>query len=174
MNEKRRDIVNLDEIETHQVKAGTRFELKLADIDRELGLGNLGAMLHIVPRGKTAWPFHRHHGKDEMFLILSGNGEYRVGGRRLPIRAGDCIGAPAGGKAHQIINSSDGELRYIAFANHAQADVMEYPDSGKIAVVATRGYDYRPEMILDIEGRLTPTTYWEGEDVDIEPETSDG
>jgi uncharacterized cupin superfamily protein len=46
-----------------------------------------------------------------LFFVLSGTGEYRVGDRRLPIRSGDCIGAPAGGEAHQISNSSDGELR---------------------------------------------------------------
>lgn len=162
----RRDIVNLDALETHEVKAGSRFELRLADIDRALGLSNLGVMLHVVPAGKTAWPYHRHHGVDEMFLILEGTGEYRVGDWRLPIRAGDCIGAPAGGEAHQIINSSTGVLRYIAFANHAQADVTEYPDSGKIAIAAARGYDYRRETILDLRGRLTPAEYWDGEDIE--------
>ncbi len=160
------DIVNLDQVETHEVKAGTRFGLQLADIDRLLGLRNLGAMLHVVQPGKTAWPYHRHHGVDECFLVLEGTGEYRVGDRRLPIRAGDCIGAPAGGEAHQIINSSPGVLRYIAFANHAQADVIEYPDSGKIAIAAARGYDYSPEAVLDIRGRLTPVAgYWDGEDI---------
>lgn len=162
----RQDIVNLSELPLNEVKAGSRFYVGVHDIDRALGLTHLGAMLHVVPAGKTAWPYHRHHGKDELFLILSGTGEYRVGERRLPIKAGDCIGAPAGGEAHQIINSSKGELRYIAFANHAQADVMEYPDSGKIAVVASRGFDYSAGTVLDIQGRLTPIAdYWDGEDV---------
>ncbi len=162
----RRDIVNLDELGTHEVKAGSRFEARLGDIDGALGLSNLGATLHVVPPGKTAWPYHRHHGVDELFVILKGEGEYRVGDRRLPIRAGDCIGAPAGGEPHQIINSGRGELRYIALANHAQADVIEYPDSGKIAIAAARGYDYRPETLLDIRGRLTPADYWDGEDIE--------
>jgi uncharacterized cupin superfamily protein len=162
----RRDIINLDELETHSLSAGSRFALQLADINRPLGLNNLGAMLHIVQPGKTAWPYHRHHGKDEMFLILEGEGELRVGDRRLPLRAGDCIGAPAGGDAHQIINSGPHVLRYIAFANRPQGDVIEYPDSGKIAVKAARGYDHSPGRVLDIEGRLTPADYWDGEDVE--------
>jgi uncharacterized cupin superfamily protein len=162
----RNDIVSLSDLSLHEVKAGTRFNVGIHDVDRTLGLTHLGAMLHVVPPGKTAWPYHRHHGKDELFLILSGSGEYRVGERRLPIKAGDCIGAPAGGEAHQIINSSTTELRYMAFANQAQADVMEYPDSGKIAVVASRGFDYSAGAVLDIQGRLTPIAdYWDGEDV---------
>lgn len=162
----RHDILNVADIPTRTIHDGPRFAVAIGDVDRALGLTQLGAMLHVVPAGKTAWPYHRHHGKDELFLILSGTGEYRVGERRLPIKAGDLIGAPAGGEAHQIINSSKGELRYIAFANHAQADVMEYPDSGKIAVVASRGFDYSAGTVLDIQGRLTPIAdYWDGEDV---------
>ena len=162
----RQDIVNLSELPLNEVKAGSRFYVGVHDVDRTLGLTQLGAMLHVVPAGKTAWPYHRHHGKDELFLILSGTGEYRVGERRLPIKAGDCIGAPAGGEAHQIINSSDGELRYIAFASHSRADVMEYPDSGKIAVVIAHGNDREPMSVFDKTGRLaTVTDYWDGEDI---------
>ncbi len=162
----RHDIISVADIPTRTIHDGPRFAVALADVDRALGLTQLGAMLHVVPAGKTAWPYHRHHGKDELFLILSGTGEYRVGERRLPIKAGDCIGAPAGGEAHQIINSSDGELRYLAFASHSRADVMEYPDSGKIAVVIAHGNDREPMSVFDKTGRLTPVTdYWDGEDI---------
>lgn len=165
MTEASHPIVNVADLELKQLKTGSRFELGLCDIDQLLGLTGLGVMLHVVPAGKTAWPYHRHLGKDEMFLVLEGTGEYRVGDRRLPIKAGDCIGAPAGGEAHQIINSSSAELRYVAFANNGQADVMEYPDSGKIAVVIAPGGDKSPESIFDVAGRLTPAGYWDGEDV---------
>ena len=158
-------VVNVADLELKQLKTGSRFELGLCDIDEKLGLTGLGAMLHVVPAGKTAWPYHRHHGKDEMFLILEGTGEYRVGDRRLPIKAGDCIGAPAGGEAHQIINSSSGELRYIAFGNRSGADVMEYPDSGKTSVVLARQGRPEPASIYDVTGRLTDTEYWDGEDI---------
>ena len=158
-------IVNLADLELKQLKTGSRFELELSDIDERLGLTGLGVMLHVVPAGKTAWPYHRHHGKDEMFLILEGTGEYRVGDRRLPLRAGDCIGAPAGGEPHQIINTSASVLRYIAFANIAGADVMEYPDSGKMAVVLARRGKPEPASVYDVTGRLTDTGYWDGEDI---------
>ncbi|QND54645.1 cupin domain-containing protein (plasmid) [Phyllobacterium sp. 628] len=108
-------IVNLADLNLRQLKTGKRFEVGLGEIGRLLGLDGLGAILHVVPAGKTAWPFHRHHGCDELFLVLEGQGEVRMGERRLPIRAGDCIGAPDGGDAHQIINTSDAELRYIVF-----------------------------------------------------------
>ena len=166
MAEPHRDIVNLADLELDWLSRGSRFQVGLGEIDKTLGgLTGLGATLHVVPAGKTAWPFHRHHGADELFVVLEGQGEVRLGDRRLPIKAGDCIGAPAGGDAHQIINSSDGELRYIAFANRLRAEVIEYPDSGRIAVDIAHGNDKQPRSEFNIAGRLTPFDYWEGEDV---------
>jgi uncharacterized cupin superfamily protein len=158
-------IVNLGEISLDWLKRGSRFEVGLADIDRTLALSGIGATLHVVPAGKTAWPYHRHHGNDELFLVLEGSGELRIGERRLPIRVGDCIGAPAGGEAHQIVNSSVAELRYMAFANRARADVVEYPDSGRIAIDIAHGHDKEPPSVFSAAGRLAPLGYWEGEDL---------
>jgi uncharacterized cupin superfamily protein len=158
------DIANVADLELKWLKNGTRFEVGVSDIDAVIGTTQIGATLHVVPAGKTAWPYHRHHGNDELFFVLSGTGEYRVGNRRLPIKAGDCIGAPAGGEAHQIINSSNAELRYIAFANHGRADVIEYPDSGRIAVDIAHGNDKEPISIFSTAGRISPLGYWEGED----------
>lgn len=164
--DERRDILNVADIPTRTIHDGPRFAVALGDIDRALGTTQIGATLHVVPAGKTAWPYHRHHGNDEIFFVVAGAGEYRVGERRLPIKAGDLIGAPAGGEAHQIINSSNAELRYIAFANHGRADVIEYPDSGKMAVVIAHGNDREPASVFDQTGRLaTVTDYWDGEDM---------
>lgn len=143
---------------------GERFAVRTSEIGRALGLSGLGCMLHIVPPGKTAFPFHRHHGSDEMFLILSGSGEYRIGDRRLPVHAGDCLGAPAGGEAHQIINTGAEELRYLGFSNNGVADAVEYPDSGKIGVrVGAKGI-FHVDATFKRRGRLTEAEYWDGED----------
>ncbi len=162
----RRDILNVADIPTRTFHSGPRFEAALGDIDGALGTSQIGATLHVVPAGKTAWPFHRHHGNDEIFYVVAGEGTYRVGERKLPIKAGDLIGAPAGGEAHQILNTSGAELRYIAFANHGRADVIDYPDSGKIAVAIMHGNDRQPPSFIDVKGYLEPSAdYWEGEDM---------
>ncbi|MBN9344734.1 MAG: hypothetical protein J0I48_00850, partial [Devosia sp.] len=72
----------------------------------------------------------------------------------------------AGGEAHQIINTSKGELRYIAFANHGRADLVEYPDSGQVSVAIAQGNDREPMSVFEVRGRVTPTTYWDGEDME--------
>ena len=53
---------------------------------------------------------------DELFIILEGEGTYRFGDESYPVKAGDVLGAPAGGSetAHQIINTGTVPLRYFA------------------------------------------------------------
>ena len=157
-------IVNLSDLPLDVHAHGDRFAVKTGEIAQALGLTTLGCMLHVVPPGKTAFPFHRHHGCDEMFLVLSGSGEYRLGEARLPIRTGDCLGAPAGGAAHQIINTGIEELRYLGFSNTGAADLVEYPDSGKIGFgVGAKGVHHESATIR-ARGRLAPADYWDGED----------
>ena len=159
-------ILNLNDVPLDQSSEGTRFSAATGEFGVLLGLYGLGAALHVVPPGKTATPFHRHHTSDEMFLILSGSGTYRYGDRRLPCRQGDCLSAPAGGEGHQIVNTGDEELRYIAFSNNTNADVVEYLDSGRIRIdVGATGY-HRENATFGAGGRLVPMGYWEGEDTE--------
>jgi len=164
MSEAAKPIVNVAEVVLKESSHGDRFAVQTGEIGRTLGLSGLGCVLHVVPPGKTAYPFHRHHGSDEMFVILAGAGEYRLGDERLPIRVGDCLGAPAGGAAHQILNTGAEELRYLGFSNNGPADAVEYPDSGKVSVrVGAKGIFYK-DATLQRRGRLTDAAYWDGED----------
>jgi uncharacterized cupin superfamily protein len=144
---------------------GIRFGAETCAFGVMLGLAHLGAAIYVVQPGKTASPFHRHHTSDEMFIILSGVAVYRLGDERLPVRAGDCLGAPAGGQAHQIINNGDEPLRYLAFSNNEAGDVVEYPDSGRIRIDVGVTGTHRENATFKAGGRLVPMDYWEGEDV---------
>jgi uncharacterized cupin superfamily protein len=161
-----RTIINLNDLSLEREKAGARFEASTAILGVPLGLFGLGATLHEVPPGKTASPFHRHHTSDEMFLVLAGTGIYRYGEARLPIKAWDCLAAPAAGEAHQIINTGDVPLRYLGFSNNTNADVVEYPDSGRIHVDVGATGHHRENATFSAGGRLTRLGYWEGETVD--------
>jgi uncharacterized cupin superfamily protein len=164
MSQAPKAVVNIRDVPLETDHDGAKFALGRGEIGQVLGLNTLGCMLHVVPAGKTAFPFHRHHGCDEMFVILSGSGEYRFGEDRIPVRAGDCLGAPAGGEAHQIINTGAEELRYLGLSNNPAADLVEYPDSGKIGFrVGAKGVNYVDATIRG-RGRLTPADYWDGEE----------
>jgi len=102
-----------------------------------LGSQKLGYNVTVVPAGKRAFPLHNHHVNEEMFFILEGSGEVRIGAETFPIKKGDFICCPPGGKelAHQIINTSNAELRYLAVSTKQTPEIAEYPDSGKFGVL---------------------------------------
>ena len=142
---------------------GGDFALRFGRVGAMLGLKDLGCALQVVPPGKKAFPHHVHHVADEMMVILEGTGEYRWGDERLPVGPGDLIGAPAATRAHQLINTGADDLRYLTFSTNPGADVIEYPDSGKVAYRAGMVGGDRATGSIRAIGRMTPTDYWEGE-----------
>jgi uncharacterized cupin superfamily protein len=98
-----------------------------------------------------------------MFFILSGSGEYRLGDKTHPLRAGDVIAAPAGGEAHQIVNTGSEDLRYLGLSTLGEVDVVDYPDSGKVAVAAgIKNADFTTATYRGM-GRIAAADYWDGE-----------
>jgi uncharacterized cupin superfamily protein len=147
--------------------AAERFEARTGAIGTRIGARKLGYNITAVPPGKRAWPFHNHPAKEEMFFVLQGNGEVRIGETRYPIRTGDIIACPAGGKetAHQIINTGTEELRYLAVSTEQSLEMAQYPDSGKFAVKAELGtaLDGTPQRFLFVGRETQPADYWDGE-----------
>ncbi len=137
--------------------AAERFEARMGGVGIAVGAQKLGYNITVVPPGKRAFPFHSHRANEEMFFILEGTGEVRIGDGRHPIKKGDFIACPPGGPetAHQIINTGSSEMRYLAVSTRIYPEVAEYPDSKKFGVLADGlRFISRPEMSIG---------YWEGE-----------
>jgi uncharacterized cupin superfamily protein len=100
---------------------------------------------------------------DELFYIVSGEGQYRWGDEILPVRAGDLVAAPAGGKAHQLVNTGSQDLRYLGISTVGGVDIVEYPDSGKVGMAAgVKNADFKTATYVGM-GRVQPTDYYDGE-----------
>ena len=160
-------IVNIDELQFETQRHGERFEARFAPIASRIGAAKLGYRLTEVPPGKRAWPFHAHHANEEMFFVLEGQGTFRHGSEERPIRAGDFIAALAGGleTAHQIINSSDRPLRYLCVSTMIEPEVVQYPDSGKLGVIAgsAPGGAKEARRLFWFGREEQGVGYWEGE-----------
>jgi uncharacterized cupin superfamily protein len=144
--------------------AAKRFDAKMASIGPRLGAQKLGYNVTAVPSGKRAFPFHNHRVNEEMFFVLQGSGEVRIGTQVYPIRVGDIICCPPGGRetAHQISNTGSEELRYLAVSTKLSPEVAEYPDSGKFGVLAESPGG--TSQMFRFVGRETQSAdYWEGE-----------
>ena len=65
---------------------------------------------------------------------------------------------------HQIINTSDSDLVYIALSTNERADVFLYPDSGKYGAYSGKTRDPRdPGSFIVFARKETAVDYWDGE-----------
>lgn len=154
-------LMNLDEVEFDDIEDNGLYTSRRGQISDHIGAKKLGYNLTVVPPGKVQCPFHSHHGEEEMFFIVEGEGELRFGDRRYPLRRHDIIACPPGGPevAHQIINTGSTVLRYLALSTLSEVDACEYPDSGKVSVVTGQRDDgglrkmFRAESTVDYYDR---------------------
>jgi uncharacterized cupin superfamily protein len=128
-------LMNLSEASPKRGGNGGKYDFLQFRIGRELGLTKLGCALFVVPPGKRAFPYHAHSLMEEMYIVLEGSGTLRQDGQEYPVREGDVIASPIG-KAHQIINTSDKNLKYLVISNNEIVDVALYPDSSKVGAVS--------------------------------------
>ena len=161
-------ILNIDDLHYRLNSRGEKFEARLGQLSIPLGAQKLGYNLTVVPPGKRAFPLHNHRANEEMFFVIEGSGELRVGSETYPVRQGDVIACPPGGPetAHQIINTSDAELKYLSVSTMISPEMAEYPDSGKVGLYhylapAADGTPQRLRYFAREQG--TMDDYWEGE-----------
>jgi uncharacterized cupin superfamily protein len=133
-----RPVMNLDEVKFDDIEENGLYTSSRGQISDHIGAKNLGYNLTVLPPGKAQCPFHCHHGEEEMFFVLEGEGELRFGDERYPIRKHDVIACPTGGAdvAHQIINTGTTTMRYSAVSTLVELEVCEYPDSQKVLVAS--------------------------------------
>ncbi len=160
--------INLDELKYSTFGKGDKFAAERAPVSTRIGAKKLGYAVVKLQPGKRAWPYHSHHVNEEMFFVLEGEGTLRHADEEYPVRAGDFICSPADPQQpHQIINTSDRELSYIALSTEEPTDVFLYPDSGKYGVWHGTSRDPgAPDSFLVFARKDTAVDYWDGESDD--------
>jgi uncharacterized cupin superfamily protein len=101
-----------------------------------------------------------------MFFILEGEGSIRIAGEIHRIRQGDFISLPPGrDSAHQIVNDSEAPLRYLAVSTMVVPEVVEYPDSNKLGIIAGThgGRPGAADSIRHFTRLSDGVGYWDGE-----------
>jgi len=168
-------ILNIDDIKLEPWSPGSflpesgkgQYEAKMGYIGPLVGAQKLGYNITEVPPGKSAFPFHNHHVNEEMFFVLQGSGEVRIGDTIYSIRVGDIIACPPGGKekAHKITNTGTGNLKYLAISTKLSPEVVDYPDSGKFGVLSevSTSAEGKPRRFMFVGREGQSLNYWDGE-----------
>lgn len=91
------------------------------------------SVIELLP-GQTQTPYHFHHGNEELLLVVGGTPTLRTPDGERELKAGDVVFFPKGPEgAHQMVNRSDKPARYVVADSKVSPEIVEYPDSGKIA-----------------------------------------
>lgn len=168
-------VINLSDVELQPFPArmqpsgetAEKYDARLGMIAPLVGARRLGFNITAVAPGKRAFPMHNHRVNEELFFVLEGSGQIRVGAVVYDLRPGDVVCCPPGGAetAHQIVNTGDVELRFLAVSTKLWPEVCEYPESGKFAVLAEFAGDAdEPAEVFRYVGRVGDSLdYWDGE-----------
>ena len=137
-----KNIVHISDVPSEPLPTpeGTSFGGLRQRVGVAVGAQKLGYGLFTVPPGKTAFPLHVHTLNEELIHILDGEGTLRFGDETVAVRAGMFIACPGGVElTHQLVNTSEAELRYLCVSTMQYPDIVHYPDSGKVGVYAGPG-----------------------------------
>lgn len=127
----------------------------------------LGTSLYELPPGGASFPYHYHTGNEEALYVLAGSGTIRLAGEEHALEPGDYVALPADASgAHRVTNDGDEPLRYLLVSTMNEPDVMVYPDSEKVGVVAgaAPGGDSGERTVEGFYRQGDAVDYWEGEE----------
>ncbi|HUJ75408.1 MAG TPA: cupin domain-containing protein [bacterium] len=156
-----RHVVHREEVPPVERVQGQRFAFTGRRLGAAAQAQRLGCSLYQVPPGKTGFPHHRHHANEEGIYILTGQGTLRLDDERVPVGPGDYIALPPGGPAHQLLNTGSAVLEYLCFSTMISPEVVEYPDSNKVAALAGT---FEKPLLRAIYRKGDTVDYMEGED----------
>lgn len=124
----------------------------------------LGMTVYELLPGQTQCPYHFHHGCEELILVLDGTPTLRTPEGERQLRPGDALHFPTGaGGAHQVFNRTEAPARYVVASSNVSPELVEYPDSGKLAAMA-RTESQRGGPIWTVHRLDAETDYFEGEE----------
>jgi len=86
--------------------------------------------------GKYSFPYHFHRNAEELFVVLAGKAMLRTPEGKKELVEGDVVffeTGPSG--AHQLFNHTNQPFKYLDIRTNQGADIVEYPDSGKINIL---------------------------------------
>lgn len=93
------------------------------------GLRNFGVNLTTLAPGAATALLHRHHVSDEFVYVLEGRPTLETEEGRQALSPGMCVGFPANGVAHRLINETDAEVVLIEIGDRLPGDAADYPEN---------------------------------------------
>lgn len=117
-------------------RLGDRQKRPLGEL---FGLKNFGVNLTRVGPGAATAFLHSHSRQDEFVYVLQGTPTLRFESDEMKLEPGMCVGFPAGGPAHQLVNESQADVLLLEIGDRGAGDEVRYPTEDLISFMDERG-----------------------------------
>lgn len=108
---------------------------------------SLTASVYVLDPGEKHLPYHFHHGAEELLVVVEGTPTLRTPEGERTLGRGDVVHFPRGADgAHQLWNDGAETARFLVAAASTTPEVVEYPDTGKIAAMAKTPSQRGPQL----------------------------
>ncbi len=129
--------VNKDDVEWFEFGTGRKFHGYRKQLSPNSTGAKLACSVYKLNPAKTAFPCHYHLANGEAIYVLAGIGTMRIGQDTVAVGLGDYVDLPVGeAHAHALTNTGEVDLEYLCLSTMEEPDVVIYPDSDKIGVMA--------------------------------------
>ena len=113
------------------------FSAMFASLGRMAGGQRLGVSVYVLEPGETPFPYHFHRANEELLVALEGTPTVRTPEGERELAEGEAVAFPPGPlAAHQVTNRSSSPVRYLMFSTMIRPEMVQYPDSGKVATTS--------------------------------------
>ena len=147
--------MNLSDPDFDEPREVEGFRARRARIGRQLGSEKLGLSFWELAPGQAAYPYHWHLTEEELLVVMEGAPSLRTPDGWRELEEGEVIAFPRGEEGgHQLVNRTEETVRFLAFSTSVVAEVVMYPDSGKLGA---DGHKFRLSDEVDYyEGETPP------------------
>jgi uncharacterized cupin superfamily protein len=109
------------------------FRARRAKVGFQGGAVKTGLSYWEVDPGEAAYPYHAHLTEEEIIVVTEGTPSLRTPDGWRELEEGEVVVFPVGERgAHQIVNRTDQTIRFLAFSNSGQTEVVIQLDAGKV------------------------------------------
>jgi uncharacterized cupin superfamily protein len=128
-------VPNINDPKFDEPREHPGFKCSRARLGRQAGSERLGLSLWEVPPGEAAYPYHHHLGEEELVIVLEGRPSLRSPDGWRELAEGEIVAFVRGEPgAHQLVNRTQANVRFLALSTSGDPDIVIYPDSDKVGV----------------------------------------
>jgi uncharacterized cupin superfamily protein len=133
--------INIENPQFDDIRDQEGFRANRARLGRQSGAQRLGLSLWEVPPGQAAYPYHAHLTEEEILVVIEGRPSLRTPDGWREMETGEVVVFERGETgAHQIVNRTEDQVRFLAASTGGEPDIVIQPDSGKVGA-----FERRPE-----------------------------